>query len=378
MDQYLVKTVRENLRREVQAAKLYEAAQAREEDKRRKEILGKLADLEYRHAKMWEEKLSELGADTSVNVTVDDVPKSKKMSDLLEEIEDIEQGNEAWYQSQRQVIDDPEYTKIYDIIDDDEHNHANVAEMLAEPATQQPQRQLNRIWKSERWHKSGSGGWLGDAVYGVNDGLGAIFGIIAGVAGYTKVDHTILTSGIFGALASTLSMGAGAFLATKSENEVMDAELHAENREIEEDPQHETEELALLYELKGFSSEDATRIASHISSDPKLFLDTMAQEELGIHEISRGKPWNSALFGGASTFVGAVVPLIPFFFLHSVTALVTAAVISIIAHFIVGALKSKMTVRSWWMSGLDMTFVGVIVGGASYILGEVGNVLLGG
>lgn len=377
MTQYLIRTVRENLRREVQAAKLYEAAASRETDARRKEVLNKLADVEYRHAKMWEEKLIDLGADTSVHINVTEVPKSKNLMVLLDEIERIEQGNDAWYQSQRNVIDDPTYTAIYDEIDADERSHAEIAMQLAEPNTSVPKRQLHRIWNSERWHKNQSGGWVGDAIYGVNDGLGAIFGIIAGVAGYTKVDQTILVSGMFGALASTLSMGAGAWLATKSENELMDAELEAERREIEEDPEHEIEELALLYELKGFSSEDAMRIASQIASDKETFLKTMAQEELGIHEIGRGNPWSSSLFGGLSTFVGAIVPLIPFFFLHGAAALITAAIVSIIAHFIVGALKSKITVRSWWTSGLEMTLVGVIVGGASYLLGELGQLLLG-
>ncbi|WAH36687.1 VIT1/CCC1 transporter family protein [Alicyclobacillus dauci] len=377
MSRYLEKTLRENLRRELQAAKLYEAAAKREQDSRRRGILHKLADVERRHAKMWEEKLAELGVQSNVDIAIPEVPASKNLTELLDDIERIEQGNDAWYQSQRNVIDEPEYIAIYDQIDADEKSHGDIATQLAEPDTSHPKRRLNRLWNAERWHKTSTGGWLGDAIYGVNDGLGALFGIIAGVAGYTKADQTILVSGMFGALASTLSMGAGAWLATKSENELMDAELHSERREIQEDPEHEMEELALLYELKGFSTEEATKIASQIASDPDQFLKTMAQEELGIHETGRGNPWSSAIFGGISTLVGAVIPLIPFFFLHGAPALITAAIVSIVAHFVVGALKSKMTVRSWWTSGLEMTLVGVIVGGASYLLGELGSMLLG-
>lgn len=380
VSQYLAKTLRENWRREVQAAKLYQAAAAREQDVRRREILHKLADVEFKHAQLWRDKLAHLGEDTVTTVEVAEIPASKKLDELLEEIEHIEQGNDAWYQSQRNVIDDPEYTAIYDEIDADEQDHASIAVQLAQvDVPRNPKRHLSKIWGAERWHKNQSSGWLGDAIYGVNDGLGALFGIVAGVAGYTQKDNIILVSGLFGALASTLSMGAGAWLATKSENELMDAELHAERLEIEKDPEHELEELALLYELKGFSTEEATRIATQIASDKELFLQTMAQEELGIHETGRGKPWSSAIFGGASTLVGAIIPLLPFFFLrgHFAAALIVAAVVSIVAHFVVGALKSRMTVRSWWISGLEMTLVGVIVGGASYLLGELGQLLLG-
>ncbi|MCL6445475.1 MAG: VIT1/CCC1 transporter family protein, partial [Alicyclobacillus sp.] len=227
-----------------------------------------------------------------------------------------------------------------------------------------------------RWHKSDSGGWIGDAIYGVNDGLGAIFGIISGVAGYTASSNTVLVSGAFGALASTLSMGAGAWLSTKSRNELMESEIEQERREIASDPAHELEELALLYELKGFSPEEAERIAQQIGKDPELLLKTMAQEELGIHESSAGNPWKSAIFGSLSTLVGGIIPLIPFFFMSGWPAMVVAAIVSILAHFVVGALKSTMTVRSWWASGLEMTAVGVIVGVVSYGLGWIGSLLL--
>lgn len=240
---------------------------------------------------------------------------------------------------------------------------------------QQVSNSLNRVWAREHWHKHHSSGWVGDAIYGVNDGLGAIFGIIAGVAGYTSNTHAVLVSGIFGALASTLSMGAGAWLSTRAESELIESELTHERREIEEDPESELEELSLLYQLKGFSAEEADKIARHIARDPEQFVKVMAQEELGIHETSHGNPWKSALFGSLSTLVGAFVPLIPFFFMTGVPAVIVAAVISIVAHFAVGAAKSFITVRSWWVSGLEMTAAGVIVGVSAYLLGVAGTFL---
>lgn len=377
--QYLVKTLKENWRREMLAVQLYEASASAERDGKRRGILMKLAEVERKHAHLWEDKLAGLGVDVvELHASFPDADASLDARtavpqvQLLQQIEAIENGNAAWYQSQRNVIDDADIVQILDEIDADEANHDSVVTELAKQPSVGARSRLNRLWKEERWHRQHSGDWVGDAIYGVNDGLGAIFGIIAGVAGYTDNNQIVLVSGLFGALASTLSMGAGAWLATKSENELMESEMAQERQEIAEDPQHEAEELALLYELKGFSTEEAKGIAERIASDEDLLLKTMAQEELGIHETSQGNPWRSALFGSLSTLVGGVIPLIPFFFLHGLTAMLAAALVSIAAHFAVGAAKSLITVRTWWASGLEMTAVGIIVGVVSYGLGLLG------
>lgn len=367
-DGYLVKTLVENWRREMEAAQLYQLSADAERDPRRKDILARLAEVERRHAQMWAEKLADLGVDTgSLEVPRVEAAEGDGQQ-LMARIEAIEQGNGAWYQSLRNVIDDEDILGIIDQIDRDEAQHGDLDTLLH--TRQAAERRLDKLWKSER-HRQGTSDWLGDAIYGVNDGLGAIFGIIAGVAGYTANTHTVLISGFFGALASTLSMGAGAWLATRSENEVMETAIRQEREEIEQDPEHEVEELALLYQLKGFTPEESQRIAEHIAQDPEAMLKTMVLEEFGIHEANQGNPWKSALFGAASTFVGGVIPLIPFFFMNGLKAIVTAAVVSILAHFAVGAAKSLITVRSWWASGLEMTLVGVIVGVVSYGLGDL-------
>lgn len=373
--QYLRKTLVENWRREMEAALLYEEAAHAEPVGRRLDVLTKLAEVEFNHAALWLEKLAELGVTEAdlqrptVNI------RGMDAHALLARIEEVEHGNAAWYESLKNVLEDAEYQRIIRRIDADEAAHASLDEAL-QPNEKAARKRLKSMWSNERWHRHQTGSWVGDAVYGVNDGLGAIFGIIAGVAGYTANDQTILISGLFGALASTLSMGAGAYLATKSENELMESEIAQERKEIEEDPSHEVEELALLYELKGLTADEAARVAHQVAQDPEEFLRTMAAEELGIHETSTGNPWKSAWFGSASTFVGAIVPLVPFFFLHGITAMITAAVVSILAHFAVGAAKSVMTIRSWWASGLEMTLVGIIVGVVSYALGELGALII--
>lgn len=373
-EKYLQKTLVENWRREMEAAQLYELSAQSERDPRKKSILAQLAHVEYNHAKLWEQKLQDTG------YALDKLRKPAvsvqglNPAELLDRIESIEQSNATWYQSLRNVIADEDIVRILNEIDVDEANHSEVDHLLQ--GTQGAEKRLDKLWNNER-HRQGSSDWVGDAIYGVNDGLGAIFGIIAGVAGYTANAHTVLMSGFFGALASTLSMGAGAWLATKSENEVMETTMAQERREIQEDPSHEIEELALLYQLKGFSTEESAKIADQIAQDEDQFLKTMVQEEFGFHEASKGNPWKSALFGSISTLVGGIIPLLPFFFLHGWSAMIAAAFVSIVAHFAVGAAKSLITVRSWWASGLEMTSVGILVGVVSYALGELAKGLVG-
>ena len=140
--------------------------------------------------------------------------------------------------------------------------------------------------KRERWHGRG-GSWVADAIYGANDGLGAVFGIVSGVAGATNnQQHFVLISGLAGMLASTLSMGAGAYLAAKSEAEVYEAEISRERAEVEENPEEEIEEMSLFYQLQGFSVEESQRMAERLAEQPEQFVQAMAQSELGLIRAS--------------------------------------------------------------------------------------------
>jgi VIT1/CCC1 family predicted Fe2+/Mn2+ transporter len=231
--------------------------------------------------------------------------------------------------------------------------------------------------RTERWHKRG-GGWIGDAIYGANDGLGAVFGIVSGVAGATGgSSQTVLIAGLAGMLASALSMGSGAYLATKSEREIYQAEIDRERSEIEEDPEEEKEELALFYQLKGFSEDESHTLAERLSQHPDQFLRTLAHEELGLSEESFPNPLLSALSATISTGLGAFIPIIPFFFLSGFVAVIWAAVISLAAHFAVGAAKTLVTGRSLWVSGMEMTVVGLIEAVITYLLGVLFHAGLG-
>ena len=155
----------------------------------------------------------------------------------------------------------------------------------------------------------------------------------------------------------------------KSEREVYQAEIGREKREIEEDPEEEQEELALFYQLKGFTEDESRMLASRLAEKPEQFLRTLAHEELGLSEDSFPNPWVAAVSATISTALGAFIPIIPFFFLSGITAIIVAAIISLVAHFTVGAAKTLVTGRSWFNSGMEMTVVGGIEAVITYVLG---------
>ena len=127
--------------------------------------------------------------------------------------------------------------------------------------------------------------------------------------------------------------------------------------------------LSLYYQVKGLPSSHADRFVDHLSRDKEQFVRTLAAERLSATEEGLANPLASATSGALSTAVGAFVPILPFFFMSGYPAIITAAVISLIAHFAVGAAKSLITVRSWWSSGLEMTLVGAVEGVVTYFIG---------
>jgi VIT1/CCC1 family predicted Fe2+/Mn2+ transporter len=227
---------------------------------------------------------------------------------------------------------------------------------------------LDKILGRERWHRTG-GGWISGAIYGANDGLAAVFGIVAGVSGATGGSSAVLTAGLAGAVASALSMATGAYLAERSEAEVAHANIERERQEIAAHPEEEKEELSLFYQLKGIDEATADELAERMSRYPDAMLQALAVEEFGVTDASGGDAGQAAVAAGISTGLGAIVPVIPFMFTDGTAAIIVAAIVSLIAHFLVGAAKSLVTLRTWWSAGLEMTLAGVIVGGATYLVG---------
>ncbi len=225
--------------------------------------------------------------------------------------------------------------------------------------------------EGEPWHRTESGGFLRNVVYGFNDGLTANFGLVAGVVGATSTEtfHMVIVAGVAGIIADSLSMGSSGYLAAKSEQEVYAHEIAMERDEIAMMPEVERDELALLYEAKGMRPEQAHALATEVMANPERMLQEKVQEELGIGDPHMS-PMREAVVTGTATAVGALIPVFPFFFWGGMTAIWTSFVLSMASHFLVGAMRSVFTGRSVFRSGLDMFVVGLGVAIAGYYAGE--------
>ncbi len=223
----------------------------------------------------------------------------------------------------------------------------------------------------EPWHRVGSGGFLRNVVYGFNDGLTANFGLVAGVIGATAAAQyrTVIVAGVAGLIADALSMGASGYLAAKSEQEVNQHEIAMERAEVELMPEVERDELALIYEIKGMPKDEACQLATEIMADPRCMLAEQVREELKIGEPA-ASPLREGWVTGAATAVGAIIPVLPFFFAHGAGAIAASFAVAMLSHFLVGAARSVFTGRGVFRSGFDMFIVGMGVAMVGYFVGE--------
>jgi VIT1/CCC1 family predicted Fe2+/Mn2+ transporter/rubrerythrin len=372
LDKANLHTVENMWRREVEAATTYRHLADRERDPRRSDILKRLADQEDNHATRWADRIEAATGRRPDRAQVErGLSWFQRISDpnvVLHRLEQEENRAEAEYDMLMARLSDPEDRKIAEEAKLEEADHAVILRGLAGGPMPSPRSALDTILRRERWHVRGTG-WIGDAIYGVNDGLGAVFGIVSGMAGYTGGSQVVLAAGLAGTMASALSMGAGAYLASKSEREVYESEVERERAEIEEDPHEELLELELFYQLKGFTPDEARTMAERIQQEPKQFLRTLVHEELGLSEETFPNPIRSTISATLSTAVGGFIPILPFFFTVGMPAVIASFVISTFAHFAVGASKALVTTRPWWASGLEMTVVGVVEAAITYGVG---------
>jgi len=373
-----------NWQAEMEGYRTYTTLADRDADPVRAQVMRHLAQAEIEHAALWEGRIKELGgpepvyrggpggqADSLAN-------RAGGMRMALRRLEIEESRDIARYGEQLKALGDEGSVAILEHVIQDERDHYRELGSLIRGHYTAPggaakidaKAVLEEMLAKRNQGRKQPGAWIGDAIYGVNDGLGAIFGIVSGVSGATSGDAKyVLLAGLSGMIASALSMGSGAYLAAKSEREIYHAEIAREREAIQLNGPEARELLQLYYQVKGLPEEDAIHMVNHIASDPEQLLRALAGERLGTSEEALSNPLVSATSGALSTAVGAMIPVIPFFFMQGLPAVIAAAIISLAAHFAVGAAKSLITVRSWWSSGLEMTAVGAVEGAVTYGIG---------
>src|SRR5580704_3864957 len=379
----LLKILESNWRAEMQGYHTYQTLADRETDPAQLSAFRSLASAEKHHADLWADRIrahggceptykgSKTGEADTISNRVGGVDITLRRLEL-DESRDIEK-----YAKQLKEIGDEPSVKVLNQILEDEREHYQLLGSLIrnrrpipQSSPEQARQALAGLMAARQQGHLKASGWIGDAIYGVNDGLGAIFGIVSGVSGATLGNSKfVIIAGTVGMIASALSMGSGAFLAAKSEREIYEAEFARERDAVEYNEAEAREVLSLNYQIRGLTPEEADRFVEDLARDKAQLVRALARERLNTTDEGLRKPWTSALSGALSTAVGAVIPIIPFFFLSGYPAIICAAVVSLAAHFAVGAAKSLVTIRSWWSSGLEMTVVGAVEGAVTYGIG---------
>ena len=365
-------TVETMWRREVEAAHTYRLLAEREHDPKRRDILIRLADQESRHAARWAERIAEAtGTRPDPKHVERGLTWFQRLGDpnvVLHRLEQEENKAEAEYDQLLARLTNPLDREIAQDAMNEERDHAVVLRTLAGGKIPTPRSTLDSILRRERWHVRGTG-WIGDAIYGVNDGLGAVFGIVSAWPAIPAAAKWCWPPACAGTLASALSMGAGAYLASKSEREVYESEVARERAEIEEDPHEETARARALLPAQRLLARRSARDGGEDSQGPGAVPAHARARRARASPKKISKPVAFDALSPVSTAIGGFIPIIPFFFTVGMPAVIASFIISTLAHFAVGAAKSLVTTRSWWASGAEMTMVGVLEAAVTYGVG---------
>lgn len=223
-----------------------------------------------------------------------------------------------------------------------------------------------------RGHRTVGGGNLRAAIFGINDGLVSNASLILGMVGASASTGTVLATGIAGLLAGALSMAAGEFVSVRSQREMFEYQIGLEADELAEYPEAEAEELALIYAARGLPIDEARMMANKLIANPKHALDVLAREELGLNPDDLGSPFGAAGFSFVSFTLGALVPLLPFFFGAVLpVAAYSGAGLAGAGLFGTGAAMSLFSGRSPWAGGLRMLAIGGGAGIVTYLIGSL-------
>ena len=218
----------------------------------------------------------------------------------------------------------------------------------------------------------GTGSNLRAAVFGVSDGLVSNASLILGVGGAGVTPETLLMSGVAGLFAGALSMAAGEYVSVRSQREMYEYQIALEKEELDEYPEEEAEELALIYHARGMPLDKAREVSTEMMRDPAHALDVLAREELGLNPASLGSPWGAAAASFFAFAGGAFLPLVPILVgVLPARILSFTAGLTLIALFAVGMILSLFTGRSALRGGLRMVLIGAAAGTISYAIGHV-------
>ena len=214
--------------------------------------------------------------------------------------------------------------------------------------------------------------YMRDLILGANDGLISVFALVIGVASGVSDISIVRLAGIAGLVAGAISMAIGEYVSTKSQEQVYDAEKRIEKQHIDDYFDHERGELCEWYRKKGFEGELLEQMVDVIASDPKIMLDEMMMAEFGVIEEERRSPLLATLMVGIAFVLGSSLPVIPFFFVSSMSSgILISTILSFMGLFSVGGAKSYVTQMSVFRGGMENLILGALGALITYGIGSL-------
>lgn len=257
-----------------------------------------------------------------------------------------------------------------------ETTHVTILRTLAE---REPKMSGHVFARFEKRHRSVGGNALRAAVLGGNDGLVSNFSLVMGMAGATNGGAGVLLAGVAGLLAGALSMALGEWISVKSSQELYENQMQLEREEMETNPEAEQKELALIYMAKGIPETQAHEMALRIMQDKTLAHGILVREELGINpDELKGSAMEAAVYSFILFAIGAIIPVLPFFFITGTVAIMISVASSAAGLFLIGAAITLFTGKSIWVSGARQVIFGLMAAAITFGIGRLIGVSLGG
>ncbi len=355
----------QNLQDERDGAALYEGLARVERDAERARSFRELAEGERRHAEIWVRKLEKEGAripperpSSRIRALIW-LARRLGTSAVLPLVMETESGDAAKYAAQGGDAAP---------LADEERAHRQVLVGLGQG---EPSDARDLIAARERWHRPGRAGSIRAAIFGMNDGLLSNLSLVLGVAGAGADPHQLVVTGLAGLLAGASSMAVGEYTSVASQRDILARQVALEKREIEEAPEEEAAELALIFKQKGLSTEQASRTAAEMLKRPDSALDTLVREELGLDPSDLGSPWGAAISSFVMFAIGAAFPVLPFLLLRGPMAAGASALLAFFVLAVVGGLVGFLSGTTVWKSAGRMVGLAVLAAGVTYAVGRL-------
>lgn len=364
-----IERYRANYRSEQEGVYLYSKLAEIESDAHLAELYRRLAAIEQRHANLWKDYLSSADA-TSPTYTPSWrirallwLGRRLGTGAVLSTISSMEQQAVNEYDAQPEAVNAA--------LPADERSHARLFSYLLSSETRGgiagP-----LLAQFEGRHRSAGGNELRAAVLGASDGLTSNLSLVMGVAGATLTGHTVLIAGLAGLLAGAFSMAIGEWMSVQSARELNQHQIAIEREELQEAPEEEQEELALIYQSKGLDERTARDLAASLMQQSTTALDTLAREELGINpQELGGSAWGAAITSFFLFAIGAIIPVFPFIFTNGLSAVIISLMLSVLGLFGIGAGVSLTAGSPLWRTGARQILLGLLAAGITFGLGKL-------